>query len=275
MTVTNNARRQATRMATSRPLEILTRIGFVGYGLLYLAVAWLAVQLVVGHQSGETSQSGAFAALVQQPFGRFLLIVIAVGLAAMAVWQLLLAAVGHRAETGRSRTFERVVSIGRTVIYAFLAWTAYRILAGTPTSSAQQQQDATAGLLTHSAGQFLVVVCGLAVLGIGIGVIVYGVKRKFERKLMMYRMSHAAQIAARRAGQIGYVAKGIAFGIVGLLLVDAALTKDPGKSRGLDAALRTIIHEPFGAFLLFAIAVGFAAAGVYCFVQARYRKVTT
>jgi hypothetical protein len=274
MTVTNNARRQATRVATSRPLEVLTRIGFVGYGLLHLAVAWLAIQLVIGHHPGETSQSGAFATLVQQPFGRFLLIVVTVGLAAMALWQALLAAVGHRAETGRARTFERVMSLGRTLAYGFLAWTAYRIVVGAPTSSAQQQQNATAGVLAHPAGRFLVVLGGLLVLGIGIGMIVYGAKRLFERKLMMYRMREPVRIAARRAGQIGYVAKGIAFGLVGLLLIAAALTNDPGKSRGLDAALRTLVKQPFGAFLLWAIAVGLAAAGVYCFVQARYRKVT-
>src|SRR5579859_2706658 len=136
MAMTNSARRHATRVANSRPLEVLTRIGFVGYGLLHLAIAWLAVQLVVGHQPGETDQSGAFATLAQQPLGRFLLVVVVIGLLAMAVWQLLLAAVGHRNERGMSRTFERVASLARTVVYLALAWTAYRVLTGTPTSSA-------------------------------------------------------------------------------------------------------------------------------------------
>src|SRR5947207_8833971 len=145
MTAAKTARRGATRVANSGPLEALTRIGFVGYGLLHLAVAWLAIQLMVGHRAAETDQSGAFQALVGQPFGRFLLIVVAVGLAAMAVWQLLLAAVGHRAEQGMARVAERLASLGRVVIYAGLAWTAYRVIAGTPTSNAQQQPDTTAG----------------------------------------------------------------------------------------------------------------------------------
>jgi Domain of Unknown Function (DUF1206) len=132
MTVTNKARTGATRMATSRPLEALTRIGFVGYGLLHLAVAWLAIQLAVGHQPGETDQSGAFQTLAAQPLGRFLLAVVAIGLAAMAVWKLLLAAVGHRAEQGAARAFERIASLGRVIVYTALAWTAYRIVAGTP-----------------------------------------------------------------------------------------------------------------------------------------------
>lgn len=262
MTITH----RAGRLARSRPIEILTRVGFVGYGLLHLAVAWLAVQLVVGHQPGETDQSGAFATLAAQPFGRFLLVVVVVGLAAMAVWQLLLVVIGHGAE--------RLISVGRVLAYGFLAWTALRIVLGTPTSSAQQQQQATAGVLAHPAGKALVVIAGLGVLGLGIGMAVYGAKRKFERKLMTSRMSANARTVARRSGQIGYVAKGVAFGIVGLLLADAGLTSDPGKSRGLDAALHTLVQQPFGRLLLFAVALGFAAAAVYCFVQARYRKVT-
>jgi uncharacterized protein DUF1206 len=275
MTVANTARRGAWRVVTSRPLEALIRVGFVGYGLLHLAVAWLAIQLTLGRQTGESDQAGAFRTLAGQPFGRFLLIVVIVGLAAMALWQALLAAVGHRGFHGRRRVFERLASLGRTIVYAALAWTAYRVVAGTPTSSAVQQQQATAGVMAHPFGRTLVAVCGLAVLALGIGLAVYGAKRQFERRLMVIRMNHRTRQAARRLGQAGYIAKGIAFAIVGLLLVDAAATNNPAKSRGLDAALRTLIAQPFGKFLLLLVAIGFAAFGIYCFFQSRYRKVTT
>ncbi len=43
MTVAHSARRTARQVAGSNALETLTRVGFVGYGLLHLAVAWLAV----------------------------------------------------------------------------------------------------------------------------------------------------------------------------------------------------------------------------------------
>lgn len=274
MTVVNSARRGAWRTMTSGPLEVLIRTGFVGYGLLHLAVGWLAVEIALGHARQEGSQSGAFRTLAGQPFGRFLLIVVTVGLAAMALWQLLLAAVGHRDVRGGARTFERVASVSRTVVYAVLAWTSGRMIAGSPTSSAEQQQQATAGVLAHPAGRWLVALSGLAVAAIGIGMLVYGVKRQFEKKLMTGRMRRNTRTMAVRLGQAGYTAKGVAFAIVGLLLLDAAVTLDPGKSRGLDAALRTLVAQPFGVFLLILVAVGFLAFGIYCFFQARYRKVT-
>jgi hypothetical protein len=255
----------------SNALVVPTRAGFIGYGLLHLAVAWLALQIALGHPTGEGSQSGAFSLLARQPLGHALLIIIAVGLFAMALWQLLEAAVGHRQD--KHRTLERIVSVGRTVIYAALAVTALKVASGAPTSSASQQQNATAGMLAHPAGRALVVVAGLVVIGIGVGMFIYGAKRSFERRLRIAQMSRRARQTAVRLGQLGYIAKGVAFGIVGVLLAGAAVRHNAAQSRGLDAALRTLAGKPYGAVLLIVIAAGFAAFGAYCFFQSRYRKV--
>jgi hypothetical protein len=88
-------------------------------------------------------------------------------------------------------------------------------------------------------------------------------------------MSARTRQVARRLGQVGYTAKGIAYGIVGILLVDAAITHNPEESRGLDSALRTLAGKPFGVVALIVIAIGFLAHGVFCVFQARYRKVGT
>ena len=150
------ARRTAGRARNSSVLEVLTRGGFVGYGLLHLAVGWLALQIAFGRATQEGSRSGAFR-LAHQPLGRPLLVVVAVGLLAMAMWQALEAAVGHHAETGGRRVAERIFSAARAVVYAVLAWTAFQVQAGAPTSSAGQQEQATAGVLAHPAGRVLVV----------------------------------------------------------------------------------------------------------------------
>jgi hypothetical protein len=274
MATANEAGRVARRATRSDVLEVPTRAGFVGYGLFHLAVGWLAVQIAFGRASDEGDQGGAFRTLADQPFGRALLIAVVVGLVAMAIWQLLLAAAGHHDQQGAARTFERLASLGRTVIYAALAWTAGRVVVGSSTSSAEQQQTATAGVLAHPAGRWLVGLAGLAVLALGIGLCVYGARRMFERRLKMSEMSPSVRRVVRRLGQVGYLAKGVAFGVVGLLLTNAAVAQNAAKSRGLDAALRTVAAQPFGRFLLLVVAAGFAAFGVYCFFQARYRRMT-
>jgi uncharacterized protein DUF1206 len=269
MSVTATAR----RASRSSWLEVLTRTGFVGYGLLHLAIAWLALQIAFGHRGDRADQSGAFALMEQQPLGRFLLVVVAIGLGAMALWQLLLAIGGHREYSGRRRTMERVASAGRVLIYAFLLWTDIKVLNNPSTSSASTQQSATAGVLGHSWGVALVALAGALVFGVGAGMVVYGAKRKFESKLRLGSAGQATRQGVIRLGQFGYVARGLAFAIVGGLLFDAALTHNAHRSRGLDGALRALAGEPFGGFLLIVVAIGFAAFGIYCFFQAKYRKI--
>jgi hypothetical protein len=159
------------------------------------------------------------------------------------------------------------------VVYAVLAWTAFRIIAGSGTSSAQKQETATATLLSSPGGRWLVGLAGLAVIGVGVGMAVFGLLAKFERKLERHRMSRTTERTVHVLGMVGYAAKGTAFAIVGVLVVLAAVHHDPSRSRGLDAALRTLAAQPFGPWLLSLVALGFLAFGAFCVFQARYRRV--
>jgi hypothetical protein len=86
-------------------------------------------------------------------------------------------------------------------------------------------------------------------------------------------MDHRTRTVSRRLGVAGYVAKGVAYGIAGLLVLTAAINYDPEQARGLDGALHALREQSYGGILLTLVALGIAAFGVYCFVQAKYRKV--
>ena len=191
---------------------------------------------------------------------------------ARAIWQALEAAVGHHDETGGHRIAERIFSAARTVVYALLAWTALRVQSGAPTSSAGQQEQATAGVLAHPAGRVLVALVALVVIGVGVGLLVYGAKRMFRRRLLSRKMRSSTRRLVVGLGRLGYLAKGITFGIAGLLAFAAAI-KNAARSTGLDGALHALAGKPYGQLLLVAVAAGFAAFGVYCFFQSKYRKV--
>ena len=248
MSLSHDARATATRAADSSTLETLARAGFIGYGVTHLLVAWLALQIAFGKSSGAGDQGGALYALTRQPLGRYLVIAVAVGLAAMAVWQALEAAVGHRADHGAERTAERVASAGRTLVYAYLAWTAVKVVTSAKSSNAQAQETTSAHLMASSGGRWLVGLAGVGIAAIGIGLVIYGVQKKFEKHLRPARCAKIRRLS-RWLGVAGYAAKGIAYGIAGVLLPRAASQYDPDKARGLDATLNVLAHQSYGGLL--------------------------
>jgi len=263
----------ATTVKHSPVLEALARIGFIGYGFTHLLVAWLAVRIAAGQPAPAGDQSGALRTLVDEPGGRPLVWAICVGFVAMTIWQALEAAVGHWSETGGRRTVERLLSAGRVVFYGYLGYTAWTVATGSPKTSADSQQTTSAGMLDSEPGRWTVMVIGIAVLCLGAGLIWYGLTRQFERHLRTGEMAAGARHVARWLGIVGYVAKGAAYGIAGLLLFNAARSFDPSKARGLDATLRTLAGQPFGRTLLVVVAVGIGSFAAFCIIQARYRKV--
>ncbi|SBT39614.1 DUF1206 domain-containing protein [Micromonospora narathiwatensis] len=273
MSLTRNAATAAAQAANSRWLELLTRAGFVGYGIVHLLFAWLVVQIAFGRSGEEGNQNGALRTLGAQPLGGFLLVTVAIGLFAMAVWQAFEATVGHRGLRGRQRLFERAASVVRTVVFAWLAWTAVRVFQDASANASDQQEALSARLMAATGGRWLVGLAGLVLAAVGVGMVVYGLRKKFEKNLMTGEMTARTRSLACRLGMFGYVARGAVFAVAGLLVVVAAVRYDPERARGLDAALRTLRDRSYGPVLLTVMALGIAAFGVYCLLQSRYRRV--
>jgi hypothetical protein len=261
-----------TAMSRS-PLVVLTRAGLIGYGLVHLLFAWLILQIAFGKPSEEGDQSGALRTLAEQPLGKSLVMAIGIGLAAMTLWQIYEAAAGHRADRGNERTLERVASAGRAAIYLYFAWTALKVYRSAASSSADKQQKLSGDLMNSAGGRWLVALAGIALAALGAGLIWYGVVKRFEKHLLTGEMGPTARKVARRLGVVGYVAKGAAYGIAGVLLTVAAITYDKEKARGLDATLQALREQAYGTVLLVLMALGIAAYAAFCVVQARYRQV--
>src|SRR4051794_22584505 len=130
MSATQQVRSSASRAANSKPLELLARGGFIAYGVIHLLFAWLAFQVAFGNSSGETDQSGALRTLAKQPAGEFLVVLIIIGMVAMAIWQAFEAAIGESGPRDKAAMAERVVSGCRAVLYLYLAWIGYKVVTG-------------------------------------------------------------------------------------------------------------------------------------------------
>jgi hypothetical protein len=68
-------------------------------------------------------------------------------------------------------------------------------------------------------------------------------------------------------GRVGLAAKGVSYAIVAVIAIRVALG-DGGNTEDRQGALRALADEPLGRELLIALAAGFAAYGLWRFVQA-------
>jgi hypothetical protein len=252
-------------------LDVSARIGLVAYGVVYLLIGWLAVQLAVGDHSENASANGALAELARQPFGEALVWAVGVGLVLLVVWRLVEAVFGHREEEGAARARKRVASAGKAVIYAVLAGTAFKVAAsGGSGGSGGSSKTMTAKLMNLPAGQWIVAAVGVAIVVYAAGVAWRGWTEKFANNLETEGKLGWSGAAYLLLGKVGHIAKGIAFGIVGGLFVYAGVTHESGDTGGLDQALQKVLQQPFGPYLLLVIAVGIVCYGLFCFAWARH-----
>jgi hypothetical protein len=265
---------KAEQAGDSASLEGLARVGLIAYGVVYLLIGWLALQIAWGASASKSADtSGALRTLADQPFGKILLWLVALGLVALALWQASEAIWGYRNRQAAKRIPKQATSGAKAVIYAALGVSAALVALGSGSSSSQSQQHATSGVLAWPGGRVIVVVAGLIIIGVGVAEVVKGVKKSFAEQIDTSSLSPAAREGVARLGQVGYIAKGVAFGVVGGLLSYATLTFDRQQAQGLDGALQTILAQPFGKFLLTAVALGFVAFGLFAMLQARYRQM--
>jgi hypothetical protein len=262
----------AKDIANSRAVEVGARVGLAAYGVTHLLIAWIALQVAFGGGGEQANQKGAFQEIGDNTFGKIMLWIIVLGFVAVALWRLEQAIWGYRYVSDTKKQLrKRATSAFKVVVFAALAVLAARTAIGSG-GGGNGQQQATAGVMGLPGGQWIVGLVGLGIIIAGGSKIFSGWKKKFEEDMDM-PSDQKARMAVERSGQVGFIAKGISIGTIGILVVIAAIQFDPAKAAGLDAALRSLAQTPLGPWLLVVVALGLAAYGVFCWFDAKYHRV--
>ena len=262
----------------SRPwVERLARMGYAAKGVVYVLIGGLALQAALGPGGKTTDPQGALRTILQQPFGAFLLGVVALGLAGYSLWRFAQAFLDAENKGRDAKGIVKRAGYGLSgVAYSALAVTAVGLIRGTRDSRANSgasTQDWTARFLDQPFGPWLVGLAGAVVLAIAANALYVAWTAAFLKKLNLAAMRPKEQTAATWMGRAGMGARGVVLGIIGGFLLYAALRSDPNEARGLAGAFKILAQQPFGLWLLGIVAVGFIAYGVYLFFEARYRRV--
>ncbi|MGY2001638.1 DUF1206 domain-containing protein [Blastococcus sp. SYSU DS1024] len=262
------------RVTDSPVLTHLARAGLIAYGAMHLLIAVLALRLAMGLRGADADQTGALLTVAAGPGGVFLLVAIGLGMLSLAVWQaaeVLLWWHGLLDPEHRVRTAVVCAKcLAKGAVYGVLGLTSLLFALGFEYEADERLRDLTEETLLIPGGAVLVGAVAAGVVAVGIYTFARGCTGGFMRDIDLPAAPDRWEPVIEVLGRIGYLAKGIAFGLVGVLLWRAAASSDVSTATGLDGAMTAIAGVRAGPWLLAGVAAGFAAFGVYALARARY-----
>jgi hypothetical protein len=269
--------RSAKRSIDESPVyRKLVRIGFVSRGVTYAVIGGLALALALGAGTDHTApnQQGALSLIARSAIGRVVLIAIAAGLLAYALWKLDQGMFSRGPEgAGGHDVWDRIVNIAGGLVYVGFSLAAVRTVTGGGGNSSSAPRRTAAGVLGWPGGPLLVGLAGLAFVAITIVQIYIAISGQFLQNLKTDEMDPEREALLATLGRVGQTVRALVFGLIGYFLIRTALDYDPRKAVGVDGALAHLHSEPYGSWLVGAVALGLLVFAAYSLFEARYRRL--
>jgi hypothetical protein len=232
----------------------------------------LATEAAVGIGGRTTDSRGALRTIGEAPFGKIALFIVMIGLFGYAAWRLTSAVTDAERRGGDTSGIAlRFADAGRGVAYGALAIWTLKFLMSKPSADGNQTRDAADRLLAMPGGRWIVMAAGLGVIAYAIYQIYRAASARFLKRLDLSSAGSQTKLWVERAGRFGIAARGIVFGMIGVLLVRAGWTYDPSKAGGIRESLDALARQPFGRILYGIVALGLIAFGIFELATARYR----
>jgi len=263
-------------MSTFTALETLARVGFVVKGVLYTVVGALALQLAISAGGRITGTSGALTTVLEQPFGRGLLVVAAIGLFGYATWRVLQGIFDpDRLGRGWGTIYKRVTYVLRGALHAALSYQAVQLYRGLAVGSDSSEQEVAAEAFQWPLGDWLVVLVGLGMIAFAFSEAYDAVKGRLAHNLDIGDLRREAGNWAVVVSRCGIAARAVVFVLLGWAIVVSGWSRDPSEVGSIASSLRMLAQQPgiLGRWLFAATAAGLIAYGFYEMIHARYLRI--
>jgi len=263
------------RAAANPGLELLERLGYIVRGALYLAMGILALRVALFKPDGKAVDlTGSLVVLISNQFGKVVLLVIIVGLAAYSLWGFV-RAIFDPLRRGSDPTgyIERLGFVSSALSYGAIVAFGIKILSGSGGGSTDSTRQTISSILEHPQGGWLTLLIGLIVLGVSAGQFVEAYRAAFQRDLKGAEMSETTRSIVTTLGRFGMFGRGVIFVIVGWFIVQAGLHHNPGEVQGFGGAFMFLLDKPFGHLVLGVVALGIVALGLHSLACARWVRL--
>ncbi len=265
----------ATNAPPSKWIEYLARLGYAAKGLVYIIIGFLAIKTGMGTGTQVEDSGGALETLVNEPFGKSMLIIAGIGLMGYAFWRLIQAVKDPEHEgTSTKGIMKRAGYAISAFLHGGLALQAFRLTAGGSDKSGDTSaQDWTARLMAQPFGRYLIIAVGVGIMIWAVREFIAAYHARFMKKIEQPDVNPKTLDIIRTIGRVGYAARGLVSLIIGFFLMTAGFKSDSSKAKGLSGALESLLQQPYGPWLLALVGLGLLAYGVFQLVNARYRII--
>lgn len=246
-------------MSGATMFRIITRLGFAARGLIYALIGYLALR------SGRTEDPGGVLDYLSSTAGRLLVAAMAVGFFAYAAWRLLEAWIdseGHGSDWHGIGA--RLAGAGSGIVHLGFGFVATRLAAGGH-KGGDSSKTAAATALDLPGGELVLYLAAAFLAGVGFAQLRKAWQLKFLRHL---ESRAAAQTWIAWLGRLGYLARGVIFGLTAWLFLQAARAHSSAAAGGIDEALGALPRP-----LQIAVAGGLVLFGLFSLVEARFRRI--
>ncbi|HEX6104200.1 MAG TPA: DUF1206 domain-containing protein [Gemmatimonadales bacterium] len=253
-------------------IERLARVGYAAKAVLYATVGILAAQAALGAGGRTTGTRGALRELLDAPYGRAMLIVVALGLLGYTAWLFVRALTDaeHRGDGAKGIAL-RVGDAVRGILHGALALAAFRLARGDGGGGGDGAREWAGRALSAPLGEVLLWIVAAGVTGYGLYQLYRSWHAKLSRHLRLAELPSGTAWWVVAVSRFGIAARGVVLCLIGYFLARAAARHDPAEAGGLEESLRALAEV--GRWPLVVVALGLVAYGVYELVNARYRSI--
>lgn len=255
----------------------LARFGLAAKGMVYLLsglLALLGALSIGGHKGEAADKSGVFSFVYEQPMGKVLLAIIAIGLLCYAAWRLIQ---GIRDTEQKGSDLKGLAKRGsyifRGLLYVSVALFAAKVALYHTTGSGDSNKKLAGELMDKPFGQVLVGIIAIIMFISGIVQLFNAFSGKYKKYVEQARHKNHITSLLIKSGRLGYVARGIVWFIIGWLFLRAAIEASPGKAGGSSDVFKWLQSWDHGDMLLAIVAAGLVCYGLFMFLRARYQPI--
>ncbi|MGD1841659.1 MAG: DUF1206 domain-containing protein [Thermonemataceae bacterium] len=256
----------------SAKIEKIRKAGLITKGAVYALLGILTFMAAINVGGKIAGKNGVVSFLQQQTFGNILLIILAIGLLGYAVWRVYAACLDPKNKGSDEKGYaKRIGYLVSGILYATLSVSTFLTAIGEKQQGGSTKQQAAATILDKDYGQFVLFVIAIILFGVAVYQFYKGASKKFLESVQHQGGKEEKEVL-EKSGLVGYMARGVAFGILGWFVFKAASENDPNNVGGMEAVFGFLSSMTLGNVLMGAMALGLVAYGVFQYFLARYSR---